>query len=60
MGRLEEAGPGCVLIGSTGNVLMYAGEWLAGVPFDFRVEGGPELIEAVRALAERFRASVAR
>ena len=36
----------------------YAQEWLASVPYPFRVEGGPELQEAVRALAQRFAAAV--
>ena len=34
-------------------------EWLANVPFDFRVEGGPELRAAVVRLAARFAAAVA-
>lgn len=59
MGRLEAAGDGCVLVGSTRNPQMYAQEWLASVPFDYRVEGGPELRAAVGALAERLAAAVA-
>lgn len=58
MGRLEAADDGCVLVGSTRNPAMYAQEWLASVPYPFRVEGGPELQEAVRALAQRFAAAV--
>lgn len=58
MGRLEAAGDGCVLVGSTRNPAMYAQEWLASVPYPFRVEGGPELREAVRAVARRFAAAV--
>ncbi len=58
MGRLEPAGDGCVLIGSTSNPAMYAQEWLAGVPFAFRVEGGEELRAAVAAVATRFAAAV--
>lgn len=58
MGRLEAADDGCVLVGSTRNPAMYAQEWLASVPYPFRVEGGPELQEAVRALARRFAAAV--
>lgn len=55
MGRLEPDGDDrCVLTGSTGNPSMYAQEWLAAVPFDFVVEDGPELIAAVRRVAERF------
>lgn len=59
MGRLEASGDGCVLVGTTRNPAMYAGEWLATVPFPFRVEEGPELREAVKALAERLAAAVA-
>jgi predicted DNA-binding transcriptional regulator YafY len=59
MGRLEPCGSGCVLVGSTSNPEMYAGEWLANVPFAFRVEAGPELQSAVAALAERLSAAVA-
>jgi predicted DNA-binding transcriptional regulator YafY len=58
MGRLEPAGEGCVLVGSTSNPAMYAQEWLAGVPFGFRVEGGPELCAAVAAVASRFAAAL--
>ena len=39
---------GCELVGSTSNAEAYAGEWLAGVPFDFTVVGGDELRAAVR------------
>lgn len=59
MGRLEPQGAGCVLVGSTSNPTMYAGEWLASLPFGFRVEGGPELRGAVAALAARLTAAVA-
>ena len=37
---------------------MYAAEWLAALPFAFRVEGGPELRTEVAALAARFTAAV--
>lgn len=47
----------CVLVGSTSTPEAYAGEWLAAVPFDFHVEGGPELAGAVRSLAARFAAA---
>lgn len=58
MGRLEPDGDDtCVLVGSTGNPAMYAQEWLAQVPFGFSVEDGPELRDAVRALAARFTAA---
>jgi predicted DNA-binding transcriptional regulator YafY len=59
MGRLEPSAEGCVLIGSTSNPEMYAQEWLARVPLDFRVEGGDELRAAVATLASRLSASVA-
>ena len=59
MGRLEAHPDGCVLVGSTDNPTMYAGEWLAGIPFPFRVEGGEELRAAVGALAMRCAAAVA-
>ncbi|MBE1493421.1 putative DNA-binding transcriptional regulator YafY [Amycolatopsis lexingtonensis] len=59
MGRLHPAGDGCVLVGSTGNPEMYAQEWLATIPFGFRVEGGDELRAAVTAVATRFAAAVA-
>lgn len=58
MGRLRAAGRGCVLEGSTSNPQMYAQEWLAKVPVPFRVEEGPELVQAVAALANRLAASV--
>ena len=57
MGRLETDGEGCLLVGSTGNPAMYAQEWLAQVPFAFTVEGGPELRDAVRIVADRFTAA---
>ncbi|HUB42891.1 MAG TPA: WYL domain-containing protein [Streptosporangiaceae bacterium] len=59
MGRLEAHGSGCLLVGSTSNPTMYAQEWLAPVPFAFRVEGGDELRTAVAALASRCAAAVA-
>lgn len=62
MGRLtdDDHGDGCILIGSTENPQMYAEEWLAQVPFPFRVDGGPELHAAVTALAARLTAAVMR
>lgn len=59
MGRLETHPSGCVLVGSTSNPAMYAQEWLAAMPFAFRVEGGDELRAAVAALAARCTAAVA-
>ncbi|MEU7895946.1 WYL domain-containing protein [Nonomuraea sp. NPDC049152] len=58
MGRLEPSGDGCVLVGSTSNPAMYAQEWLASVPFAFRVEGGQELRAAVATVASRFAAAL--
>ncbi|MBL0885122.1 helix-turn-helix transcriptional regulator [Myceligenerans indicum] len=58
MGRLEAAGDRCVLTGSTRNPEAYAQERLARVPFGYRVEGGPELREAVAVLAERLTAAL--
>lgn len=58
MGRLVEHGGGCLLTGSTGNPAMYAREWLARQPFPFRVEAGPELRDAVAAVAARFAAAL--
>jgi hypothetical protein len=37
---------------------MYAQEYLAPLPFDFRVEGGDELRAAVAAVAARFAAAL--
>lgn len=59
MGRLEAAGDRCVLTGSTRNPAAYAQEQLARVPFAYRVEGGPELRDAVAALAGRLTAALA-
>ncbi len=59
MGRLQAHPDGCVLVGSTGNPRMYAGEWLASIPHPFRVEEGPELRWAVGEVAQRLRAAVA-
>jgi predicted DNA-binding transcriptional regulator YafY len=60
MGRLERTDDGkrCVLIGTTSNPAMYAGEWLAAIPIRFHVEGGPELRAAVAALADRLTAAL--
>jgi predicted DNA-binding transcriptional regulator YafY len=53
MGRLEPHQDGCLLTGTTSNPAMYAQEWLAALPFDFRIEGGAELQAAMTALAAR-------
>jgi predicted DNA-binding transcriptional regulator YafY len=58
MGRLEASGEECVLVGSTRNPTMYLCEWMAALPFGFRVEGGPELQAAVASLAARFTAAL--
>jgi predicted DNA-binding transcriptional regulator YafY len=60
MGRLEPAGDGqrCVLTGTTSNPAMYAGEWLAAIPIQFHVEGGPELRAAVADLTQRLTAAL--
>ena len=60
MGRLERTGDGerCVLTGTTSNPAMYAGEWLAAIPIQFRVAGGPELRAAVAAVTERLTAAL--
>ena len=59
MGRVRAHPSGCLLVGSTNNPTMYAEEWLATIPFAFRVEGGDELHAAVTALASRCAAAVA-
>jgi len=60
MGRLERIGDGerCVLIGTTSNPAMYAGEWLAAIPIPFHVAGGPELRAAVAVVAKRLTAAL--
>lgn len=60
MGRLSQLDDGArtVLTGTTSNVEMYAGEWLAGIPLPFRVEGGPQLRSAMAALAQKLSDSV--
>jgi predicted DNA-binding transcriptional regulator YafY len=58
MGRLEPEGERCVLLGTTSNPAMYAQEWLATVPYPFRVEGGPELRAATATVARRFAAAL--
>ena len=59
MGRLERSDDArCVLTGSTNNPTMYAGEWLAAIPLPFRVEGGPELRNAVAEVAQRLSAAL--
>lgn len=60
MGRLEPLGDDrCVVTGSTSNPAMYAGEWLAGLPFELTVDGGPELSAAVAEVSAKLARSVA-
>ena len=55
MGQLEplDDGDRCSLRGTTSNPAMYAGEWLAPLPFPFRVLGGAALRDATEAVARR-------
>ena len=48
-----------VVLGSTSNPSMHAQEWLASIPFPFRIEAGPELRAAVVELAARCQAAIA-
>ncbi len=59
MGRLEECDSGarCRLRGTTSNPHMYASEWLAPIPHQFHINGGPELRTAVHDLAARLAAA---
>lgn len=60
MGTLEsiDHGTRCVLTGTTDNPTMYAGEWLAAIPYPFHVIGGPELHQAVAVVGRRMVDSV--
>lgn len=62
MGTLSSLDDGMrtALRGSTNNPIMYAGEWLARIPIRFQVIEGPELRQAVAAIAERMTAAVSR
>lgn len=58
MGRLTSLDGECTLLtGTTSDPEMYAGEWLAGIPLPFRVEGGPQLRAAMIALAAKLTAA---
>lgn len=57
-GEITDHPQGCLLRGTTQNPAMYAGEYLARLPFAFTVLEGPELAEAVRELAGRLAAAV--
>lgn len=61
MGRLSplDDGERTLLTGTTSDAEMYAAEWLAGIPLPFRVEGGPQLVTAMTAVARKLAASVA-
>lgn len=48
------------LRGSTNNPNMYAGEWLARIPIRFQIIEGPELRQAVAAVADRMAAAASR
>lgn len=56
-GELADADGRTIVRGTTSNPAMYA-EWLAALPVGFTVHGGPELVDAVRALGERLLGSV--
>jgi hypothetical protein len=59
MGRFERLDESrCILVGTTSNPAMYAGEWLAAIPIPLHVQGGPELRAAVAALATRLTAAL--
>ena len=59
MGQLQRPTTGACSSAAPGTRQMYAQEWLASVPFPFRVEGGPELRAAVGVLAARLAAALA-
>jgi hypothetical protein len=54
-----DGGSRCAVRGSTENVDMYAGEWLAQMPFSFHVLGCQELRDAVEAVGRRMLAASA-
>ena len=58
MGELVADGDDCLLLGTTSNPDMYAGEWLAQVQLPFVIEGGDELIDAMRRLTDKLRGSL--
>ena len=58
VGRLVPDGDGALLVGTTGNPRMYAGEWLAQVQLPFVTEGGDELIDAMHRLTDKLRGSL--
>lgn len=46
-----------LLVGSTDDPQSYTAGWLASLPFDFTIEGGDEVVEAMRSLAARLTAA---
>ena len=58
MGELVADGDDCLLVGTTSNPDMYAGEWLAQVQLPFVIEGGDELIDAMHRLTDKLRGSL--
>ncbi|MBK8447131.1 MAG: WYL domain-containing protein [Micropruina sp.] len=58
MGELRADGEGCLLVGTTSNPDMYAGEWLAQVQLPFVIEGGDELVAAMRRVVARLQESL--
>ncbi|MCB0891307.1 MAG: WYL domain-containing protein, partial [Propionibacteriaceae bacterium] len=58
MGELVADGDDCLLLGTTSNPDMYAAEWLAQVQLPFAIEGGDELIDAMRRLIGTLRGSL--
>lgn len=59
MGRLAPLEEGrCVLVGTTSNPTMYVQEWLAGMPFAFHIQEGPELRWATEQLLARLGAAL--
>lgn len=55
--RPTDDGRGAVLEGTTSNVDMYAAEWLAQVPYPFKVIGDDDLRTAVATVAHRLLAA---
>jgi hypothetical protein len=55
----EPSDGGCVLVAGTSDPNMYAQEWLARVPFGFRIDGRPELRAAITTVATRFAQALA-
>ena len=62
MGTLSPLDDGLrtALQGTTDNPTMYAGEWLARIPIPFHIIDGPELRQAMAAVAERMTAATSR